>query len=295
MRLPGFSIAAIVAVTIGLAGCATPGAAEPVDDRLSIVASTNVYGDIAETIAGEFASVTSIITSSAQDPHSYEASARDQLALSKADLVIQNGGGYDPFIGRLLEASDSQPVVIDAVEASGLDAADNEHVWYSLAGMEALAAELARQLGSLDPANAAAYEANHDEFALQLQDLGTEAEALRPVVAGTDVLATEPLPLHLFDELGVENLTPAAFSEGVEEGAGVPPLVLQEVLALIADGSVGLVAYNVQAAGPETGQVLQAADDAGVAAVSFSETLPEGSDYVSWMSDNLAAISSALE
>src|ERR1044072_3237915 len=47
------------------------------DGDVSIVASTNVYGDMAAAIAGEGAKVTSFITNPAQDPHEYEASAQD--------------------------------------------------------------------------------------------------------------------------------------------------------------------------------------------------------------------------
>ena len=92
-----------------LAGCAATPPAED-DGTIRIVASTNVYGDLAMTIGGDLVSVTSIITSAAQDPHSYEASAQDQLALSRADLVIENGGGYDPFIDTLLDAAGSSAV-----------------------------------------------------------------------------------------------------------------------------------------------------------------------------------------
>ncbi len=115
------SITLLAASAFVLAGCASPapGAGPDEDTRLSIVASTNVYGDIASAIGGDLVSVTSIITSAAQDPHSYEASAQDQLALSKADLVIENGGGYDPFIDQLLEASASTAVVIQRVRGVG--------------------------------------------------------------------------------------------------------------------------------------------------------------------------------
>ena len=78
--------------------------------------------------------MTSIIDDPDQDPHEYEADARTQLALSKADLVVRNGGGYDDFIDTMLAAAGNDDVVvIDAVELSGFDAdaADfNEHVWY---------------------------------------------------------------------------------------------------------------------------------------------------------------------
>ena len=125
--LPALLTSGIVAVA--LAGCASPA---PADDAegLSVVASTNVYGDIAQSLAGDLATVMSIIDSAAIDPHSYEASAQDQLAIANADIVIENGGGYDPFVDVLVDGSGSSAIVISAVEASGLleeDHAEEAH------------------------------------------------------------------------------------------------------------------------------------------------------------------------
>ena len=44
----------------------------------------------------------------------------------------------------------------------------------------------------------------------------------------------------------------------------------------------------------ETERVREAADNESVPVVSFAETLPDGEDYVSWMTDNITAISDAL-
>ena len=304
---PALAAASVLAAA-GLVGCAATPATDD-DGLVSIVASTNVYGDIAAQIAGDHAAVTSIITSAAQDPHSYEASAQDQLAIADADLVIHNGGGYDPFIDTLLEASGNDEVeVLDAVEISSLapedgDAEDdghghiegfNEHVWYSFHTMEALAQEIAEHLGDLDAANAATYDANYAEFAAGLEALEERAHELHEGFEGTGVAVTEPVPVYLLAEVGLDDLTPHEFSEAIEEGADVPPLALDDTLRLIADGAVALVAYNEQTAGPETEQVRAAAEAAGIPVISFTETLPDGADYLSWMTDNLEAVASAL-
>lgn len=120
------TIALVVGATtaLALAGCAP---SDTADGELSIVASTDVYGDIAAAIAGDRATVTSIISGPAQDPHSYEATARDQLALSRADLVIENGGGFDPFIDTMLASLDTEPVVITATTLSGLFPDEEPH------------------------------------------------------------------------------------------------------------------------------------------------------------------------
>ncbi|HWL60542.1 MAG TPA: zinc ABC transporter substrate-binding protein [Microbacteriaceae bacterium] len=113
--------ALLAAAALALGGCAAapaPGDGDSDDGRIAVVAVTDAYGSIAEAIGGGAVEVTSIISGPAQDPHEYEASARDQLAVSQAQLVIVNGGGYDDFMTRLLQSSDA--VVVSASEASGL-------------------------------------------------------------------------------------------------------------------------------------------------------------------------------
>ena len=318
-RSPSILLGAGIAAALALTGCSTAGPGTNDSTLVQVVASTDVYGDIASRIGGDLVEVTSIIEGAAQDPHSYEATAQDQLALSKADLVIENGGGYDPFIDSMLDASGGENVVVvNAAEASGLldgngheegdhagddqsgeDIHDhiegfNEHVWYSLHAVEEIAARIAHELAAIDEANAAAYEENHAAFAAALEALEEQAQGLHQLAEGQGVAITEPVPTYLLEEVGLENRTPSEFSEAIEEGTDVAPAVLQETLDLVADGSLALLAYNEQTAGPATEQVRAAADEAGIPVVSLTETLPEGEDYLGWMAANLDAIAEAL-
>lgn len=318
MKRTPLAVAALAAATLVLASCAP--STEPTDDgRIAVVASTNVYGDIVGTIGGDAVTVTSIIDSAAADPHSYEASARDQLAISEADLIVVNGGGYDPFMDTLIEASGASAKVITAVDVAGLttedhdhdddatddsdhDATDdhghlegvNEHVWYDLDAMEELARVIADQLEALAPDAAAEIQANLQTFESGVDALSERADALEAVHQGEGIALTEPVPAYLLEEAGFVNLTPEAFTEAIEEGADVPPAALQETLDLIGSGRVVLLAYNSQTASPETERVRAAAESAGVAVVDFTETLPEGQTYLSWMTANLDAISAAV-
>lgn len=300
------------ALAIGLAGCATTSTTSI--EGLSIVASTNVYGDIAATIAGDLATVTSIIDSPAHDPHSYEASAQEQLTIADADLVIENGGGYDPFVDVLIEGSGTEARVISAAAEAGLAgdvephgdeqdgsdegeghvAGENEHVWYDIHAMGDIATAIADALAELDEENAAAYEQNLVTLLGELDALETELEALASELGGGVVASTEPVPAYLLAELGFDDETPEGFLEAIEEGADVPPLALQQTLDLLASGEVRLLAYNEQTASPETERVRAAAEQAGIPVVSFTETLPETQDYVSWMRANLEAVAGAL-
>jgi zinc/manganese transport system substrate-binding protein len=268
---------------------------------VTVVASTNVYGDIVRAIAGDGVAVTSIISDPTADPHSYEASARTQLAVSQADLVIENGGGYDDFMGTLLKSSDSHPKVINAVDVSGKQAEAkaagkelNEHVWYDLPTVQKVAGRIVADLSAIDPGRAGTYQTNGERFTEQVQQLVAQEESAKPTTQGAGVAITEPVPGYLLDALGAVNRTPVEFSKAIEEGRDVPATAMQETLGLFTGGQVKALVYNEQTAGPETEQVLQAAKDAGVAVAPVTETLPAGQDYLSWMRANIQHVVAAL-
>src|SRR5690554_5707125 len=106
------TLAGLAIAALALSGCAASPASDTIAEPIAVVAVTDAYGSIAETIGGERVAVTSLISGPAKDPHDYEATARDQLVVSRAHLVIVNGGGYDDFMARLLDTSTA--VVIDA-------------------------------------------------------------------------------------------------------------------------------------------------------------------------------------
>lgn len=304
-------------LTLMLAGCSgEPTRSTDAGGAVSIVASTNVYGDIAASIAGDAAEVTSIITNAAQDPHEYEASAQDRLALDKADIVVKNGGGFDPFVDALLESGDATPTVLDAVEISGLaphedeaheDEAHedehghahiegfNEHVWYDFGTMAKVAEALGAELSELDPDHAKEYASNVAAFTEGIDALKQAEQKLKASADGRGVAITEPVPVYLLDAVGLVNHTPDAFSEAVEEGADVPPRVLKETLDLFGGSEdIAVLAYNAQTSDGTTEQVRAAAEAADVPVVDFTETLPQGKSYVAWQQDNLDRLAKAL-
>lgn len=321
-----------LASSLALAGCA-PGepATETGDARLAVVASTSVYADVVRSVGGDQVDVSAIIDKTSQDPHSYEATAQDKLLLSKADLVVSNGGGYDGFMDILAQDLDlpaaSLVTAVDfaeeahageaedagegadasAGEAGGAHAGEaeasddghghgdtNEHVWYDLHTVEALAAEVSERLTALRPESAELFTANAEEFAASLAPVEERIAALSASSDGRTFAMTEPVPYYLLLEAGLRDGTPEGFSEAIEEGGDVSPLLLRQIHDGLADGEYAVLAYNAQTAGPQTESVRQAAERAGVPVVEFTETLPEGEDFVSWMTSNTAALEAAL-
>ncbi|MCG7310266.1 metal ABC transporter solute-binding protein, Zn/Mn family [Brachybacterium sp. ACRRE] len=269
------------------------------DAAVALVASTNVWGDIASQVGGDLVEVTSLITDPEADPHEYEASTRNQLALKKARIVLENGGGYDDFVARMLSsAGNSSATVLDAVTISGYKAEKgeelNEHVWYDFPTVRKVIDELVTALSAAHPEGKADFEANGTKLASAIEDLEDREKDLSSSAKGKGVAITEPVPLYMLEAVGLTNRTPKEFSEAIEEGDDVSASVLKETLDLFADHEVDLLAYNEQTAGPQTEQVKKAAEDADVPVVGVTETLPDGKDYVAWMSSNLDALEDAL-
>jgi zinc/manganese transport system substrate-binding protein len=319
------SLAAVAGLGLLLTGCAGAPSSAPsrsADGTIEVVASTNVYGDIVNDIGGDKVHVTSIITRTSQDPHSYEATTQDKLVISKAQVVVQNGGGYDDFIHKLAEDSKiAEDNIITAVDVSGLapekeeapasespagaatESADehdhghaefNEHVWYSFDAMSKLADAVAAKLSAIDSASAATFEANAASFKKELSGLQDKLGAVKASAGGEPVAITEPVPGYLLEAAGLVNKTPEEYSAAIEEGTDVPASVLQEATGLVSSGEVKLLAYNLQTEGPQTEVLKKAAEGAGVPVVDFSETLPDGKSYLQWMSDNVDNVTKAV-
>lgn len=338
--MPITALVGSAAIALALSGCSA--AASDATEQLSIVASTSVYGQIASEIAGDAASVTSIIDSSVNDPHSYEASARDKLSVSRADVVILNGAGYDSFMETLVaDAPNEKRSVLNVSELSGLLPGDehvhdegeehahegedhshaetsepaegaeqsaegsadehghehiegfNEHLWYNFDAMRHLAEAIEAELSERAPEQATSFAANAKAFEAELSSLEERASGLAAQFTGTPVAITEPVPLYLLEAVGLHNETPASFSEAIEEGDDVAPRVLRDMITIV-EQPVALLAYNAQTASPQTELVRDAATAASVPVVDFAETLPANSSYISWMNDNVDALSQAL-
>ncbi|MCT1367569.1 zinc ABC transporter substrate-binding protein [Rothia sp. p3-SID1597] len=316
------TIAALGAVgSLALAGCSSQdgNASKGDDKKITVVASTNVYGDIVKSIGGDHVNVESIINSSSQDPHSYEATAQDRLKVEKADVIVENGGGYDAFMDDL--AKNSKAEKINAVELSGLPGADeanheehdhdhessgseehehkhdhgsfNEHVWYSPSVMKKVAEKIGEDLGSVD-------SSHKDDYSTKAKDLGGKLDFLQHRAEdvnakGKGYVATEPVPGYLLQATGLEDKTPTDFYEAIEGDTDVPASVLKSMRDALSSGSISLLGFNQQTESAQIGELKKYAEEHHVPTVSFTETLPEGKDYIGWMDDNLDSVSKALK
>jgi zinc/manganese transport system substrate-binding protein len=290
-------IATAAAALLVLAGCSAP-SATPVDDgKVHVVASTAVWGSVAQTLGGDYVSVTSIIERPNQDPHSYEATPQDQLAVSKADLVIFTGNGYDDFMRKLIAAAETSAnnkklSTLELNYSMGYGESGDIHVWYGSITREV--ADLGYRLATLDPAHAAEYIDNMKAFRVELAKLYDSARALFDPAKST-FIATESIPVNLLvDQVRMTDLTPPELTRAVANETDIPPAVMLETTKLLKSGDVALLVFNEQVSSTQSDLLIATAKTAGVPTVGFSENLPVGETYISWMTKNIAAVAAAL-
>ena len=291
-------VPAAMTLTWALTGCGGGNTAGETGGKISVVASTDVWGSVLAAVGGDNVQVTSIIHDPQADPHSYETTPQDAIAAQSAQLTLANGGGYDDFFGRLADqAPQAKKLVACQIGAIGteLNCDNNEHVWYDFATVRKVADEVATDLGQIQPANAQKFTQNAAAFQGKLAGLEAKAQQAGAAHPDSKVVATEPVAHYLLDDAGITDVTPQDFSKAVEDETDVPAAALAEVNALIDGRQVKAVVNNAQTITPVTKQVVDKAKGAGLPVVDVTETLPAGAtDYISWMTGQVNALAGAL-
>jgi len=270
---------------------------------VKVLATTNVWGDIAKQLGGDWVEVTVILDDPMQDPHSYEASARDQLAVNDAELIVMNGGGYDEFMHVLIESADSAKLVVEAVpEAESTGDSDvhahsheNEHVWYDFHSVDEFSQNFVAAITDLRPESFTDVNSNYDAFKIELDNLETRLEGLAGHSLGLGVLATEGVGNLLLEHAGFENLTPEALADAIEEETEVPPSALAKAETLIKNNLVAILVTNAQVEDQVSERLRKLAETEGVPVVQLSELIPDaGMNYFDWMNQVLDQVQEAV-
>ena len=284
------SILALSLAALALTGCTEQARWSKGTGPIKIVASTNVWGDIAHQISGDLATVTALIDNVNQDPHSFEASARDQLAVQEADIVIMNGGGYDDFVEQMVEADETPAILINAYVASGDDDTRNEHIWYSASQVKDVGNVIFAALEAVDKNNVPAFESNLTEVEAQIKLIQIRTSEIASAFGGAKVFATEPLIYYLLQDTGMVDITPAEFAEAIEEERDVAPAVMLEAKKVIKQAR--FIAVNMQTT---TAQIEQLLSEERRASYGFHELLPQDPDTGEYYGDYFQMMAGALD
>lgn len=262
---------------------------------IKIVAAEDFYGNIAQQLGGNKVSVTSIISNPDVDPHEYEASVQDGIAIANANIVIDNGLQYDTWMDKLMSASPSaNRMVITAGAIAPEVLPNNPHVWYGIHNISAVAGAIANSLIKIDPADAAFFQDNLSTFNSSLTPIIAKMNAIKAGYANTPVGLTETIYLYQTIPMGLNVLTPFNFEKAIAEGNDPSAQDVNTTNQQIIGKKIKVLIYNSQTVTPITTNLLNAARANGIPVVPVSETMPPSDTYQTWMMNELTTLETAL-
>jgi zinc/manganese transport system substrate-binding protein len=295
LLLPISLAATLIVIATLIAGCGGTDAAG--SGALRVVAAENFWGSIASQLAGSKASVESIIVNPAQDPHSYEPTSADARTLATAQLVVANGIGYDPWVGKLVAANPTPGRIVLSVGALlGLGEGDNPHRWYDPANVETVATAITARLKHLVPKDGAYFERQRSVF--ESRDLAPYHALLAQIkgrYSGVPVGASESIFALLAPALGLNLITPYSFMKSITEGTEATAQDTVATERQLASRQVKVWVYNSQNATPEIQRLNALARARHIPIATISETLsPAGASFEQWQVAQLQRIAQAL-
>ncbi|MGD0447767.1 MAG: zinc ABC transporter substrate-binding protein [Candidatus Dormibacteria bacterium] len=277
------------------AACAPGSASDP--GRIAAVGAESEYANVITQIGGPYVAVSAVMSNPNIDPHTYEASPQVAQTVSTAQLVVQNGAGYDGFMETIEVATPSSTRrVIDVQSLLGLPATtENPHLWYSPATMPAVAKAIGKDLAALAPSHEAYFTAEVAAFDTSLAPWTQAIAALKSSSSGAPVATTEPVADYMLQAAGLDNLTPWPFQADVMNGVDPSAQDVSLEQGFFTGHQVKAFIYNQQVTDSLTQSLLTIAHENGIPVVGVYETMPTpGYDYQTWMVAEVNAVQKAL-
>lgn len=261
------------------------------------VGAENEYANVISQIGGPYVQVTAIMSNPNTDPHTFEASPQVANVISSAELIVQNGLGYDTFMSKLESASQNPArTVIDVQHLLDLpDSTPNPHLWYNPSTMPVVATAIENRLSQLQPAHKAYFQANLKRFLHSLQPWNAAITALKAQYPGAPVATTEPVADDMLNAAGLKNETPWTFQADVMNGTDPSPQTVEIQKKLFTEHRVKVFLYNQQVVDPLTNSLLLLAKQNNIPVVGVYETMPPNENYQTWMLREVQDVQSALQ
>lgn len=263
--------------------CSNKKGAKTNSDKVSIVTTTNVYADIAKNVVGKYGSVQAIIKNSATDPHDFEPTTADAKELTKANIIVANGLGYDTWMNKLASSVSKKPVLVGE-DLMGLKKGDNPHIWYDLDMPTKYVNYLVKRLSKLDKKHAAYFKENGDKYLAKVAKI-------KQIAKSTDkknnkpVFVSEPVFDYGLEEAGYK-IGDKEFEEAIENGTDPSPKTINKMTNEIKDKKIAFLVNNTQASSSTVKTFVKLAKENGVPVLNVRETIPNHMTYLDWMREN---------
>jgi len=293
-------LAAVSAVGVALlaSACSSAfGSTHAAAGVIVAVGAENEYANVISQVGGKYVQASAIMSNPNTDPHTFEASASVARTVSEAQLVVQNGVGYDTFMNTIENAApNSARKVIVVQNLLGLPTGTpNPHLWYKPSTMPAVANAIAADLEAIQPAHASYFKANAAAFTASLTAWNNAIAAFAAKYPNTPVATTEPVADYMLQAAGADNLTPFAFQADIMNGTDPSAQDVAIERSLFTQHKVKVFLYNQQVTDTLTESFITLAHQNNIPVVGVYETMPvPGYDYQSWMLTEVQDLTKAV-
>lgn len=270
-------------------------------DKPQVVTSFSILADLTQAIGGKHIELVNLVGAD-EDAHVFEPSPEHAKALLKADLIIANGLGFEPWLERLLDSSEARGTRIDA--SAGVlpllltehgHSVPDPHAWQSLSNAEIYVRNIAKALSQLDPSNSADYAARRDAYLVRLQVLREQANRqLNSLPASQRKVVTSHDAFGYFGQAWqLQFIAPQGLSTSDEPSAAEVARLIRQ---LRSEGVRAVFVENIR----DPRLIKQIADEAGakVGGTLYSDALAASgpaSTYLGMFQHNLDTLMAALE
>ncbi|RUM26196.1 metal ABC transporter substrate-binding protein [Rhizobium vallis] len=206
-------------------------------ETLKVVASFTVLADVVREVGGDHVKVTSLVGPNG-DPHEFEPSPADAKNLNAAQVTFVSGEGLEGWMDRLITASGykGKPVTVSegintrTMEEDGETITD-PHVWNSPVNVKVWVANIEKALSLADPADAAAFKTNAENYTKKLDELNAYAHAKFDKVADDrrKVLTSHDAFGYFGREYNVSFLAPLGLSTETEASAADVAKLIKQI------------------------------------------------------------------
>lgn len=309
-------VATLVAAFLALAAAAAPARAQAPapepggGDRLAVVASFSILGDLAARVGGERVAVASLVGRNG-DAHVFAPSPADVRALRAARLVVINGLGLEGWMERLTRASATTARVVVASAgvvprraggtAAGLDPdaldpnALDPHAWQSVRNAQIYVSNIRDGLILADPAGRPVYEANAAAYAQELARLDAD---IRRAVAAIVPVRRKVITTHdAFGYFGAEYGVAFIAAQGVSSEADPSARDLALIIRTIRAQHIPALFFEA-AVDPRLVRGIAAETGARSGGTLYADTLSDAAGpaagYADMMRHNTRTIADAL-
>lgn len=282
------ALSAIVVIVIGVA-LFRGNSSSSSNQKITIVASTDFYAEIAKTVVGEHGTATAIIKDANVSPEDYEPTTTVAKKVSGADIVLANGLGYDAWLNKLAKTSKNTKLIRVGEDVLNKKTGVNPHLWNNPETMSKTANYLATELGKKDPKNRDYYKKNAKKYVASLKPVNDLITKISKKADGQTVAQTEPVFEYMLDALGYK-IMDTDFSEAIEEGNDPSPATLAALKSAITNHKIAFFVNNTQTSSSTVSNLIDLAKKNDIPVVNVTETIPNGENYVSWKLKELKAI-----